>query len=456
MKTQFSYPEEEKLSFTKFIQKTQEETQRVQSLLESIENESTFKSVLSQSRSHTGLKSAEASRSRVNDLDQEIINMKNKILTQKKQICQQRADDQNAMRKIKSLEQALQSAQQKYNSAISRNKLIRDNIDTLRKEQKIFKDLCKDLMESISESKEKMEELTDIGSKTRKNREVAENEINDLESQAEQEEVYYHRSIVDLKNLIKKEKNMQGEIGSVKMSASVSQDIKVLETEEEDISKKIVRLSWKIAQDKANMIMNLNKLEEYEVIIKKFQELTGVSNYQSLLRHYQSTKDHNSTLTKYVEGLTNELDQLESQLAQLKDQVMNCKIISKQNSQETPKTATNLQVQDSRDEIDFHHFKLNVDEAFIKIGCKEIKDSQNLSTNELVIAKIREIEKRCHELVSVKATPAAESRFRSSYKIEVEVPAFQDKEKDVEEDDGYLTWQDFGSKDVKKLKNKKK
>jgi hypothetical protein len=444
---------EEEQSFSKFIQKTQEETKRVHNLLESIENESTLKSA----QSHFGIRS-EISRSKVVDLDQEILSMRDRILIQKKQICQQRVDDQNALRKVKSLEQNLQNAQLKYNSALSRNKLIKDNIDTLRKDQKIFKDLCKTLADSINEAKAKMEELADVGSKTRKNREFAENQINELESQAAVEDKEYQKSIIDLKNLISKEKSMKNDIGSARLSASVSQDMKNLESEEEDVRKKIVRVSWKIAQDKANMIINLNKMEEYEIIIKKFQDLTGVSNYQSLLKHYQSTREHNQTLFKYVQGLTNELEQLENQLIDMKEKVRNFRVLEKNQKVDEKKSREFNNGENRQQDYDFNGLREKIDEAFVKLGCFEIKDAHNLNDREIIIAKIREIEKRVNEVVSLKgdSTWGQESRFKSSYKIEVEIPAFQDKEKDIEEDDGYLVWQDFGSKDPKKSKGKKK
>lgn len=456
-------PEEEKLSFSQFVQKTHEETIRVQNLLESIENESSKKNSLLQSRSKFYQKSADTTKVKVSDLDQEILNVQNRILSQKKQICQQKFDDQQALRKLKILEQDLQHSQQKYNSAVSKNRLIRDNIDILRKDQKIFKDLCKNLQNSIAESKQKMEEMTDIGAKTRKNREFAEIQINELESQADIETKEYKQSINTLKGLIRKEKNLKNEIGSIIAQSNLTPDLKTIENEEIDLKKKIVRLSWKIAQDKANMIMNLNKIEEYEDIIKKFQELTGVSNYQSLLKHYMETREHNATLTKYVENLTAELQQLENQLTEVKSQVSNYKILkSDESSKEKNKEGKKNEKKDEKKSekshlADFENMKKKISEIFNRVGCRGIKDSNTLNEFEVVVAQVKEIEKRCHEIVDISTgfRQQPEGKHRSSYKIEVEIPAFQDKDKDTDEDDGYLTWQEFGNKELKKSKRKK-
>lgn len=456
-------PEEEKLSFTQFIQKTQEETIRVQNLLDSIENESSKKNSLLQSRSKFFQKSADTTKVKVSDLDQEILNVQNRILSQKKQICQQKFDDQQALRKLKILEQDLQHSQQKYNSAVSKNRLIRDNIDILRKDQKIFKDLCKSLQNSIGESKQKMEEMTEIGAKTRKNREFAEVQINELESQADVETKEYKKSINTLKGLIRKEKSLKNEIGSVVAQSNLTPDSRVIENEEIDLKKKIVRLSWKIAQDKANMMMNLNKLEEYEDIIKKFQELTGVSNYQSLLKHYMETREHNKTLTEYVENLNAELQQLENQLVEVKSQVSNYRILTNDNpnkevNKEVKNNEKNVEKKQKKHDLaDFDKMKKRISEIFSKVGGRSIKDSSTLNEFEIVVAQVKEIERRCHEIVDISSEfkQQPEGKHRSSYKIEVEIPTFQDKEKDTDEDDGYLTWQEFGNKEQKKIKRKK-
>ena len=451
-------PEDEKLSFSQFVQKTQEETMRVQNLLDSIENESLIKNSLVHSRSGFYNKSTDQTKSKISDLDQDIVNVQNKILTQKKQICQQKVDDQHALRKLKILEQVLQHSQQKYNAALSKNRLIRDHVDALRKDQKIFKDLCKKLQDSIVESKQKMEEMTEIGSKTRKNREFAEVQIGELESQADVETKEYGKSLKALKGLIRKEKSLKNEIGSVKIHSNSTPDIKTLENEEVDIKKKIIRMSWKIAQDKANMIMSLNKLEEYEEIIKKFQDLTGVSNYESLLKHYMSTREHNITLSRYVDGLTLELQQLENQLAEVKSQVTNYKILEKQEVRaEKIEEKKKLEQREKKMKENFEKMKKKVEQTFRKVGCKPIKDLNMFNEFEVVVGQIKEIEKRCHEIVGVSTGFKAEPQCkqRSTNKIEVEIPAFQDKEKDTEEEDGYLTWQDFGSKEPKKVKRKK-
>ena len=448
----------EKFSFSQFVQKTQEETMRVQNLLDSIENESLVKNSLAQSRSGFYNKSTDLTRSKVSDLDQEIVNVQNKILMQKKQICQQKVEDQHALRKLKILEQVYQHSQQKYNAALSKNRLIRDHVDTLRKDQKIFKDLCRNLQSSIVESERDMERMTNKGSTTRNNREVAEVQIRELESQADVEAKEYGKSISALRGLIRKEKCLKDEIGSIKVHSNSTPDIKTLENEDGDIKKKIIRMSWKIAQDKANMIMSLNKLEEYEDIIKKFQDLTGVSNYESLLKHYMSTREHNITLSKYVDGLTLELHQLENQLAEVKSQVTNYRILENEEVGEKITEEKNKTEQKEKKMKDnFEKMKKKVEQTFAKVGCKGIKGIYMLNEYEVAVARIKEIEKRCHEIIGISTGFKAEPQRhpKSTYKLEVEIPAFQDKEKDTEEEEGHLTWQEFGSKDLKKAKRKK-
>lgn len=445
----------EKTSYSRFVDSLKEETSKVKSMLEDLEIDSAFKSISIPTRTGLVSKSSEMYRSRLEELDQDLVKMQAKILEQKHKISENKKSDTQSSRKIKILEQSLQKSQQKYNDSLSKNKLIKDNIDKLRKEMRIFKNLYKQITASINSSKQQMEKMIEKGSLTIKNRENADKKLKSIETLAETEEKEFQTNLKEVKSLIEKEKKLKNEITTFKNSVVMSLDIKTIESEEE-IKSKIVKASWKIAQDKANIIISLNKLEEYEDIIKKFQELTGVSNFESLLKNYEDTKKHNIVLSKYVEDLNNELELLEIELKDVKSKISLFSPSPEESfysSVDSPiKRYENLSfVNDLEDNI------VKINQLFDKIGCVCEDNLEAMSEREKVVAKVACIERRCHEVIEMYSGQSVKPKgnIKIDCKLEVDIPVFQ--EKDIEDDDsGPLSWKELMSKAAKKAKTKKK
>ena len=82
------------------------------------------------------------------ELDKQIGDMNHQIMDQRKQmggINAARESNQQTQRQIKILENRLEKALVKYNEALGKNKKLKEQIDNLRRERKVFDEICKKL-----------------------------------------------------------------------------------------------------------------------------------------------------------------------------------------------------------------------------------------------------------------------------------------------------------------------
>lgn len=74
------------------------------------------------------------------------------------------------IKEIKNLENRLDKANQKYNSTISYNKKLRDEIDTLRRERLVFEQIYKKLTKDLNTKKQEMEKIVMIANTANQDR----------------------------------------------------------------------------------------------------------------------------------------------------------------------------------------------------------------------------------------------------------------------------------------------
>ena len=428
-----------------------EETLMVKSIIEGFEKEKKYSSTPSPSNFTPQIYSNQ--KAQIHELDGEIFKMQEKILKQKEYLRMRNIQEANDERRVKLLEKALQKSLGKYNENLNKNKLIKENINRLRQERKRNKEIFQEISLSISTSKEKMKKMIDLGMQTVKTRETSERKVRELEKQAEIEEKQYHSDLSDLKSIIQKEKSLKSRLNSPRIQSQIPPEPKSLDIEE-DIKRKILTTSWKIASDKASVIVSLNKLEEYDEITKKFLELTGFSDTEGLLKNYEDIKEHNNVLSTYIEDLSTDIEKLETQLKQLKLTINSYSLEEKKSTVEQDrKLVRPRKTQENPKEFKWLSDKIN--RLFEKIGCKAEKNSVR-SSMEKTTAKISGIEARCHEILEIYNDFNVNSILKpvKESMLDVEIPPFQ--EKDTEEDEiGPLSWQELMKKAERKAKFKK-
>mmetsp|Transcript_1597 Transcript_1597/g.1102 ORF Transcript_1597/g.1102 Transcript_1597/m.1102 type:complete len:82 (+) Transcript_1597:199-444(+) len=71
--------------------------------------------------------------------------------------------NEQVAKKIKSLENRLDKALQKYNEAVAHNKQLREQIDTLRRERVVYDNIYKKLETELADKKREMKDIVAKG-----------------------------------------------------------------------------------------------------------------------------------------------------------------------------------------------------------------------------------------------------------------------------------------------------
>ncbi|CAG9330811.1 unnamed protein product [Blepharisma stoltei] len=466
-----------------------EETEKIKSsvgfefITETKINEPSRRS-LSQEPYETGSKKTELAKRKIADLDRQIAEMQSKIAKQREMIGGVKGSKETNLiinRKIKSLESKLEISLQKYNESVAKNKKIRDEIDKVRREKNFFMNIYKELDEDIKKKREEMKEIVEKGNKAIRERDQAKEKIEELKQEAEKEEKEFNSDWNNLGKVIEKEKQIK-ETQDAILEKRKNAELENKEAEQEqELIKKITKLSWKIAKDKAAILVSSRKVDEYQLICDKLQEYTGISDIEMLIKQYQETKEHNITLGKYVEELNLDLEAIENQIQALKDEISEIKAkgnsseekrilavneLEKKYSQTTNKTSDYTQRCEEMTET-FKSIKNAVDLLFTKLGCKPESDRLVLNDEESLIQKLGIIEHRATEIITLfKECQSDKSEIpqnfkkdlKNSPKIEFTAPLMAEKDPQIEDEDLSipLSWEDLMQRSQKSYKTLKK
>merc|ERR550514_537847 len=101
---------------------------------------------------------------------------------------------------------------------------------------------------------------------------------------------------------------------------------KMLEEQEGDMNqedegrlrKKVNKTAWSIAKDKANVHVNLEKLQSYEEAFAKMQAATGISDIDELVENFIAAEDQNFSLFTYANELSGEIEKHETDITEYK------------------------------------------------------------------------------------------------------------------------------------------
>lgn len=118
----------------------------------------------------------ETEKRRVADLDKQIAEMNQRIMEQRRQmggVNAARENNQQTQRQIKILENRLEKALVKYNEALGKNKKLKEEIDSLRRERLVFDQIYKKLEKELEEKKREMANIIEVSNSAYEARDAA-------------------------------------------------------------------------------------------------------------------------------------------------------------------------------------------------------------------------------------------------------------------------------------------
>jgi len=324
--------------------------------------------------------------------------------------------NQAIQKQIRQLENRLEKALVKFNEALAHNKELRQEIDGLRRERVVFDSIYKKLERELDHKKKEMANIIEISNSAYESRDQAQQEMQALKKQLEEEQAAFEEEWKDLGRIIEADRARKQ---NRKAAAEIEQRGEMTVEEEMGMKKKLIKGTWAIARDKASMHVQAEKVQTYEEAFARIMDATSIHSIDELVDTFINAEDKNFTLFNFVNELTSDIEKLEEQIQDIKAEVekyrgqdMNSdhqrKKILKDLEEKLGRTETKAEQYDAK----FAHstkilgsLKDGIHSIFSNIGCNMTGVSEVLGTGGVTEGNIMTylglIEQRANEMLAV-------------------------------------------------------
>lgn len=370
----------------------------------------------------------EIERRRVEDLDHHLQLSDLKILEQRRAMGGIHAAKENSLqvtKQVKVLENKLDKALVQFNEALSSNKVLREEIDNLRRERVAFDTVYKKMEKELHEKKKEMANIIEISNIAYEARDQAQNEMAALRAQADKEAAAFEAEWRELGKILEadrkmKEMNMRNKLKMAEQGGSHQYGEMSME-DEAKLRKKVIKGSWHLMKDKTSTSLAAQKVESYEEAFQKIQQATGITDIDDLVTTFIAAEDQNFSLFNFVNELNQEQEKLEEQMTELNGEIEKFKGAGAADDGVRKKLLKDLEGRLQRTDAKTEQYerrfqaamrtvtalKDGITSIFTKIGCdnpanRELLGDQGVSESNM-LAYLGVIEQRANEILHLYA-----------------------------------------------------
>lgn len=269
-----------------------------------------------------------AEAKKLDTLMQQIQIMKHKVLHQKKHMGGVNAAKENQQmvsKQIRILENRLDKSLIKFNEALAQNKILREEIDNLRRERVVFDTIYRKLEKEHNDKKKQMATTIELSNLAYEQRDAAQLELRSLQ-EANRVEIDEHRQMVsELMDKLEESKRQGDEYHHLKRGGGHGMHhgsrLGELSMEEElEMKKKIQKGTWGVAKEKVHVQVSIERVQNFEEAFLKIKAATGIDDLEQLVTSFIKKEDQNFSLFNYVNEQSNEIEKLEEWIAELRDE----------------------------------------------------------------------------------------------------------------------------------------
>ncbi|RHZ14934.1 hypothetical protein DYB37_004608 [Aphanomyces astaci] len=343
-------------------------------------------------------------------LGQQITIMKHKVLHQKKHMGGVNAAKENhhmVNKQIRILENRLDKSLVKFNEALAQNKILREEIDNLRRERMIFDNIYRKLEKDHNERKKQMANIIELSNLSYEQRDSAQMEIKAIDQVNRQEADEHRRQIGELLDKIEESKRRADLAREAQIRESQRRESAAHMGDDDTLKRKLQRQQWGAVKDKVHVQVSVERVQNYEEVFAKLKAATGIADIEELVTTFIKNEDQNFSLFNYVNEQTNEIEKLQDYI-----------------DYET-------KYNDAQKNI--NAVKLAIHTLFAKIGCNAQAMCEMLGDNIVTEVNMMQylgmVEQRTNEILHVYA---AYQKHRNA-SVDINPPNLEDYSSDDEE-----------------------
>ncbi|TMW56152.1 hypothetical protein Poli38472_008800 [Pythium oligandrum] len=257
-------------------------------------------------------------------LAQQIQLMKNKVLHQKKHMGGVNAAKENqqmVQKQIRILENRLDKSLIKFNEALAQNKILREDIDNLRRERVVFDTIYRKLEKEHNDKKKQMAATIELSNLAYEQRDAAQMELRALQD-ANRHELDEHRRLINelMTRLEESKRHNDDKRSGSPMHPSRLHSGDLSFDDESDMKKKLQKGTWGVAKEKVHVQVSIERVQNFEEAFLKLKAATQIDDLEQLVTSFIKKEDQNFSLFNYVNEQSNEIEKLEELIAELREE----------------------------------------------------------------------------------------------------------------------------------------
>ncbi|XP_048412571.1 coiled-coil domain-containing protein 63-like [Stegostoma tigrinum] len=259
---------------------------------------------------------AEQEKSLISKLDAQIRDQEDKINKQKMSIGGLRSVHQrrrHLQKQIQTLENQLNLSTIKFNTILTENRKLREEINILRVNKEIYTKLYNKLSTKLQEQKKIMKEIVEESVQAYDQRMEAETRINAVKERSAKDILLYNTEIKELMRIIDHEAKLKDFML-----------IKFRQLTREDHSKD--KIGKKTAQE--------IEYEAYEEVYNQLRNLTEKDNLYSLGTDFVATEEKNYALFNFINEINIQLEHKQEKIQNIKNEILQIENQRKQSEEE--------------------------------------------------------------------------------------------------------------------------
>jgi chromosome segregation ATPase len=393
-------------------------------------------------------------------------------------------------KQIRVLENRLDKSLQKFNDAIAANKVLREQIDTLRRERLVFDEIYRKLENELSQKKKEMANIIEQANAAYEARDSAQAQMAALKQQADKEHSEFEKEWRELGRLIESDKRMKEFMKTKARGQEREQTLALAATQDKSMSQKKANTqnAWDTGKSIMGSTANQDKTAAFEDAFAKIQAATGICDIDELVQTFSNGEDQNFGLFKYNNLLRVDIEKLEQQISDYKEEYITLSGTSNRREDteklkvlealeerwtEIERKADSYDIKYQEAQQTLSHIRASIDSIFSKMGCSSedlptgcsggISEANMMSYLGVIENRMQELLKaydamRGDEEEDVAAPPKPVS---SSAILQIKLPSTveddDDEEDDEDEDDQRpFTRDELKSKTLKNIGKKMK
>jgi len=215
------------------------------------------------------------------------------------------------------LESKLDQALVKFNKCVSRNKMLRKDIDGLRGDRVTFEKVYKKLENDLKEQTRQMALVIEQSNQAYEQRDRAQLEMAALEQANRKEEDAYHEQLTELNDELENINEQLLSSTRQQMAANIDpeeDERKEAEREEAERAIEIANVEKECAQQRKE------RMENFQDAFHQISVATGISDVDELVKVFIKNEEQNFSLFSYLSEQAGEIERLEDEIQSLQEE----------------------------------------------------------------------------------------------------------------------------------------